>query len=283
MTIRARPDPMTTALPIGSAYPLDHGALFFSSLFFLGSFLYTAFCLGTHRKIILPVNLLFVGLGFLMQTHFLYTRGELRGRCPLTNLFEVIAFLCWGLVLFYLVVGNTYRLSPLGLLTAPLVAGLQTFAAFADLDRVADAAPRGVVNPWLEFHAAFSVLSFGAFALAGLAGGMYLWQERQLKTHRLRSGFFQLPPIGDLGRLNARLLTVGFLLLSLGLFAGFNMGTPNTLPHLLWAVVVWVLYAFLVQARWGAWRVGPRRVASLSVVAFTVALLTLGGLSFVAV
>ena len=118
----------------------------------------------------------------------------------------------------------------------------------------AAAARRGAVNPWLEFHAAFSVLSFGAFALAGLAGGMYLWQERQLKTHRLRSIFFQLPPIADLGRLNARLLAVGFVLLSLGLAAGVGMGAPNTWPHLVWAVVVWALYGFLVQARWGAWR-----------------------------
>ena len=268
----------------GSAYPPGHTLLPWSSALFLVSFLYTAFCLSTRRQISLPLNLAIVGVGFLVQTQFLYVRGEFRGRCPLTNLYEVIAFLCWGLVLFYLIVGNTYRLSPLGIFTAPLVFGLQNFAALAGFDAANNggAVSRGLVNPWLEFHAAFSVLSFGAFALAGLAGGMYLWQERQLKTHRLRSGFFQLPPIGDLGRLNARLLIVGFVLLSLGLLAGFNMGTPNTWPHLVWAVVIWVLYAFLVQARWGAWRLGPRRVASLSVVAFTVALLTLGGLTFVA-
>ena len=273
---------MFTFPMVGSAWRVGHEFVIQSSALFLLSFLYTAACLLGQRRILPWLNLLLVGTGFFEQTAFLVRRGQLVGRCPLTNLFEVIAFLCWGLVLFYLVVGNTYRLSPLGIFTSPLVFGLQTFAALAGLDE-GGAPPRGPVNPWLEFHAAFSVLSFGAFALAGLAGGMYLWQERQLKTHRLRSGFFQLPPIGDLGRLNARLLTVGFLLLSLGLLAGFNMGTPNTLPHLLWAVVVWVLYAFLVQARWGAWRVGPRRVASLSVVAFTVALLTLGGLSFVAV
>lgn len=272
---------MTTLPLIGSAYPAGHWLLPVSSFFFLLSFLYTALCLTTGRRISPLGNLLAVGTGFLIQTAFLYARGELRGRCPLTNLFEVIAFLCWGLVLFYLIVGNTYRLSPLGIFTAPLVFGLQTFASLANLDQ-GGTVPRGTVNPWLEFHAAFSVLSFGAFALAGLAGGMYLWQERQLKTHRLRSGFFQLPPIGDLGRLNARLLAVGFLLLSLGLLAGFNMGTPNTWPHLVWAVVVWLLYAVLVQARWGAWRLGPRRVASLSLAAFTFALLTLGGLSFVA-
>ena len=255
-----------------------------SSWFFLASFVYTAVTLTTRRTFSPSLNLVLVGLGFAAQTAFLFERGELRGRCPLTNLFEVIAFLCWGLVLFYLIVGNTYRLSPLGIFTAPAVFGLQMFAVVTDLDRANSGGhPSGApVNPWLEFHAAFSVLSFGAFALAGLAGGMYLWQERQLKTHRLHSGFFRLPPIGDLGRVNARLLTVGFVLLSLGLLAGFNMGAPNTWPHLVWAVVVWALYAVLVQARWGAWRLGPRRVASLSVVAFTVALLMLGGLTFVA-
>ena len=275
---------MTSFFFIGSTYPQGHDLVTVSSLFFLVSFLYTALMLTTRRKFSPRWNLLVVGLGFLVQTGFLFERGEWRGRCPLTNLFEVIAFLCWGLVLFYLIVGNTYRLSPLGIFTAPLVFGLQMFAVAANLDRANGDGhlSRAPVNPWLEFHAAFSVLSFGAFALAGLAGGMYLWQERQLKTHRLRSGFFQLPPIGDLGRVNARLLTVGFVLLSLGLLAGFNMGTPNTWPHLVWAVVVWALYAVLVQARWGAWRLGPRRVASISVVAFTVALLMLGGLTFVA-
>ena len=184
---------------------------------FLAGFLYTAFTLGTGRRFSAWVNLAAVAVGFLLQTDFLIVRGELRGRCPLTNLFEVIAFLCWGLVLFYLIFGNTYRLSPLGMFTGPLVCLLQTFAVVADLDRAnPSGGPRGAVNPWLEFHAAFSVLSFGAFALAGLAGGMYLWQERQLKTHRLRSIFFQLPPMADLGTLNYRLLAVGFVLLSLG-------------------------------------------------------------------
>ena len=273
---------MDLHLLIGSAYPPGHLVLALSSLVFLVSFAYTAFTLGTRRRFAPAVNLAIVTVGFLLQTDFLGLRGQLRGRCPLTNLFEVMAFLCWALVLFYLIVGNTYRLSPLGMFTAPAVCALQFFASLAGFDR-SGGPLRGVsaVNPWLEFHAAFSILSFGAFALAGLAGGMYLWQERQLKTHRLQFIFFQLPPIADLGQLNYRLLAVGFVLLSLGLIAGVGMGAPNTWPHLVWAVVVWAIYGFLVQARWGAWRIGPRRVASLSVAAFTVALLTLGGLTFV--
>ena len=195
---------MDLHLLIGSAYPPGHGVLALASLVFLASFVYTAFTLGTHRHFSPGVNLAFVAVGFVLQTDFLGVRGQLRGRCPLTNLFEVIAFLCWALVLFYLIIGNTYRLSPLGMFTAPARLPAATvrgiFAGFDHSGRPERAADE--VNPWLEFHAAFSVLSFGAFALAGLAGGMYLWQERQLKTHRLRSIFFQLPPIADLGRLN---------------------------------------------------------------------------------
>ena len=255
-----------------------------STVFFLASFGYTAFALGTRRRLFSPpLNLALVAAGFALQTAFLYVRGQVLGRCPLTNFFEVVGFLCWALVFFYLIVGNTYRLSPLGLLTAPLVGLLQIFAFTALPDRAGGHTPHDAVNPWLETHAAFSMLAFGAFALAGVAGSMYLWQERQLKSHRVHAIFFQLPPIADLGRLNARLLVVGLALLSVGLVAGAFMGVPNSAPHLVWAVVVWLPYAYLVQARWGAWRLGPRRVASWSVGAFGLSLLTLSGLSFVSV
>ena len=183
-------------LLIGSAHPFGHFALVESSFFFLASFLYTVFALGTRRGVSPRLNLVVIGLGFLLQTQFLIVRGHLRGRCPLTNLFEVIGFLCWGLVFFLSARRQHLPAFALGYVHGPV--GVHP----ANVRRVRGSglAPRGgrmelgPVNPWLEFHAAFSVLSFGAFALAGLAGGMYLWQERQLKTHRLQSVFFQLPP-----------------------------------------------------------------------------------------
>jgi ABC-type uncharacterized transport system permease subunit len=35
--------------------------------------------------------------------------------------------------------------------------------------------------PWLELHASISLIAYGAFALACIAGVMYLVQERQIK------------------------------------------------------------------------------------------------------
>ena len=76
---------------------------------------------------------------------------------------------------------------------------------------------------------------------------------------------------------------VGFVLLSLGLVAGMGIGTPgNAFLHLGWPLVTWLVYAFLVQAKWGLlWKLAPRQLAKGSIVAFSVALLTLWGLTFV--
>jgi len=68
------------------------------------------------------------------------------------------------------------------------------------------------VNGWLELHAAISMVAYGAFALAGVAGVMYLAQERQLKTHHIRSIFYHMPPIRDLAVANGRLILTGFAL-----------------------------------------------------------------------
>jgi ABC-type uncharacterized transport system permease subunit len=43
---------------------------------------------------------------------------------------------------------------------------------------------------------------------------------------------------------------------------------------------VWVLYGFILTAEWRH-RISPRRVAWLSVAAFSVLLLTLGGLNII--
>jgi ABC-type transport system involved in cytochrome c biogenesis permease subunit len=38
-------------------------------------------------------NFVVIFAGFILQTAFLWMRGQAVGRCPLTNLFEVFAFL----------------------------------------------------------------------------------------------------------------------------------------------------------------------------------------------
>ena len=222
-------------------------------------------------------SFLAIGLGFIFQTAFLSIRGHELHRCPLTNLFEVFIFLAWSIALIYMLVGPAYRLSLMGAFTAPLVFLLQAFALIAPIDvRHASKAP---ANSWLEFHASTSIIAYGAFGLACIAGVMYLVQERQLKTHHLHSIFYHLPPLTDLFAAITRLLWWGFVLYTLGVVSGFFTGGPLPRVQLVAAIGVWLLYAAILQGR-HLRRLAPKRVAALCILGFTAALTLLWGITF---
>lgn len=223
------------------------------------------------------LNFFAIALGFVFQTAFLYLRGEALGRCPITNLFEVFIFLAWSVSLIYLLIGPTYRLSLMGAFTAPLVFGLQTFALLAPID--VRHPLRYAPTPWLELHASISLIAYGAFALACVAGLMYLVQERQLKRRELNSMFYHFPPLTDLFAAITRLVWVGFVLLTVGLAAGFLTGQPLPYGKVAWSLGVWIFYGAILLAR-HLGTTAPRRIAALCVVAFSGALTLLWGITF---
>jgi ABC-type uncharacterized transport system permease subunit len=187
---------------------------------------------------------------FLCQLGFLGLRGEARAACPLADRGEILVFLSWSLTLFYLLVGPAYRLSLLGVFTAPLVV---VFQALALLPGALHADPQRLTggNPWHETHSATSVLAYGALALAAVAGVMFLVLDRQLKEQHLGSGLFRnLPPARELLVSMTRLLWIGAALLTVGIIAGFVMPHDySALGHLLAAVMLWTGYVLLLAIK----------------------------------
>ena len=256
---------------------MDRVFLIISTICFLAAVVRTGVALGAGVFRPGRFNFLAIGLGFVFQTAFLSVRGHELGRCPLTNLFEVFIFLAWSVALIYMLVGPAYRLSLMGAFTAPLVVVLQGFALMAPIDvRHPVKLP---ANPSLEFHASVSLIAYGAFALACIAGIMYLIQERQLKTHHLRSIFYHLPPLTDLFAAITGLLWWGFVLYTVGIASGFFTGRPLPRVQVVAAIGVWLLYAAILQGRYLR-RIAPRRVAALCIIGFSVALTLLWGITF---
>ena len=224
-------------------------------------------------------NFFAIGSGFIFQTAFLSVRGRELGRCPITNLFEVFIFVAWSVALIYMLVGPAYRLSLMGAFTAPLVLLLQGFALITPIDaRYPVNVP---ANSWLEFHASISLVAYGAFALACIAGVMYLLQERQLKAKRPGRVYYRLPSLETLDRFTFRTLTLGFPFLTAGLLLGVlwaNAAWGSVFafdPMALLSVAMWVVYAATLSGRaLGAWR--GRRAAYFAIAGFCTLLLTLG-------
>ena len=260
-----------------STSSVDRYIIVAATLCFLAAVVRTAVLIGAGNFRPGRFNFLAIVAGFAFQTAFLSVRGHALGRCPLTNLFEVFVFLAWSVALIYLLVGPVYRLSLMGAFTAPVVFFIQTVALLAPVDvRHPGKMP---ANPWLEFHASMSMIAYGAFALACIAGVMYLIQDRQLKTRRLRSIFFHLPPLSDLFIAITRLLWWGLGLYTLGLVSGFFIGQPLPRVQVFCSFAVWVLYAAILQGRYLR-RLAPKAVAALCIIGFTAALTLLWGITF---
>lgn len=209
---------------------------------------------------------------FACQIGFLAVRGEMRAACPLMDRGEILAFLAWSLTLFYLLIGPAYRISLLGVFTAPVVVIFQSLALLPGTLAAHPAKLTGG-NAWHETHSAMSVLSYGALALAAVAGVMFLVLDKQLKDHHLKSGLFRnLPPVRELLVSMERLMRLGGILLTVGIVAGFLMPhTESAWGHLIAAVAVWTGYALLLGIKQVRGLTG-RRFSLSAVVLFVLSL-----------
>lgn len=210
-------------------------------------------------------------MAMLAQLAFLSLRGQVRGACPLLDIGEVLAFLAWSLTLLYILVGPPYRISLLGVFSAPVVVLFQLVALVPGMLEV-DPQPVTELNPWRETHAAMSVLAYGGLALAAVAGVMFLVLDRQLKEHHLTSGLFRnLPPVRELLVSMVRLLWIGLAMLTVGVVAGFLMPHEGGWAHLVVACLVWLAYLVLLLVKQVRGLTG-RRFAIAAVVLFVVSL-----------
>lgn len=214
-----------------------------AAAFFLGGMVHAAVALrrGAYRHSWTSMALM--GPGFICQCLFLSWRGQEIGRCPLTNPFELLTFTAWSMALFYFVVGTTYRLSLMGVFTAPLAFVLQATALTKPLPAVP---VRTAPAFWTEMHASLALLAYGAFALACVAGIMFLVQDRLLKKHTYTGLMRALPPVHYLSRAIRRLIIAGTLILSAGIVCAYQMKELPPMTKLIFVWVIWALYASML-------------------------------------
>ncbi len=257
--------------------PMDKIFLIISTVCFFGGFAYAVNGLRAGRHHDNRANLLVMGVGFLFLCATLYLRGEIHHRCPITSLHEVLIFLSWSMVLLYFILGKTFRLSLLGVFTAPLVLLFQLAALvgfFLEGEPAAIGKDTDKIDGWLELHASVSLVSFGALALAGVAGLMYLVQNRQLKRKQLKALFYNLPPIRYLLTAVVRLIVIGVVLLTIGTISAFFMRNVPIPLHQGLSILTWLAYVILL-ALYLSKRIGNTKFAQGAMVLFSLPILIL--------
>jgi HemX protein len=217
--------------------------------------------------------------GWVIQTLGLMIRGMATKGCPLGNTFELLNFVVWSCILVYLVIGPTFRLSLLGFFTAGLSA---TVSIVALIPSGWDSTLRVRIfgdNPWIEFHAALALFSYGVFGLLALTSVMYLLQNHYLKQKRRPAMFGYLPSIVQLDTTNLRLLGFGVAVLTTSLLVGghyFHEDPSRVNVFKLGATIsVWAAYLVVLLLRLRA-KLLTKRFAWVCVILFLLALASLG-------
>lgn len=255
---------------------MDRLYLAISSTFFLAGILYAVLALTSGKYRQSGWNLIAIAGGFSFQTAFLYVRGQVHGRCPISNLPEILIFLAWAMAIIYFLFGPTYRLSLLGLFTSPLVFLLQLpgLAVHFDRDAALARASTTALEPWTELHVSVALLAYGAFAMACVAGVMFLVQEGQIQKRQLNALFYNLPPINTLTKTILRLLGLGLVLLATAIASAYKI-PGGTDSHSIAPLYV-VLAAYSVLLGTALTRgLAPRRLATLAVAAFAFPIISL--------
>ncbi len=223
-----------------------------------------------------------IRVGFALHCATLALRFFEMGHTPVANLHESLSFFAWCITGIFLLFDLRYGLAVLGAFLSPLALLLMV---------IGNAVPRHLAQPspmldswWFPVHVSLAFLGNAVFAVAFIAGVMYLLQERMLKSKRLSALFFRLPSLDTLDTLNYRCLTWGFPLMTMGIISGavWAHSTWGSYwrwdPKETWALISWFVYAALLHGRLAiGWR--GRRAALLAIIGFLCLLFTFLGVN----
>jgi cytochrome c-type biogenesis protein CcsB len=218
--------------------------------------------------------------GFAFLTLFVGYEYYTLGVAPVLTLKFSLRFFAWTILLVYLLFHLKFRLMVLGSFVAPLAACLLILSSALPTAEV-------TVKPifrsfWLPVHIGTAFVGNGFFAVTFVAGIMYLIQESQIKKKRLGSLYSRLPSLETLDSINHFALICGFTFMTAGMISGAIYAQHALGSYWRWdpkevcSLMAWIFYAALLHERLAVgWR--GRRVALLSVLGFTVLVLTFVG------
>ncbi|WP_254936798.1 MULTISPECIES: c-type cytochrome biogenesis protein CcsB [unclassified Cyanobium] len=221
------------------------------------------------------VRLLVAGANLCLTAQLVLRWWE-SGHFPISNLYESLCFLAWGCTLTQLLVERSWPSPLVPAAATPMALGCVAFASFALPDRLQEASPLvpALRSSWLVMHVSVIMVSYAALLVGSLLSLAVLFTDRgnslelrsssigsggyrqaQLATPQLQLSSVAMPAVEQLDSLSYRTITVGFLLLSVGLVSGAVWANEawgswwSWDPKETWALICWLVYAAYLHTR----------------------------------
>jgi cytochrome c-type biogenesis protein CcsB len=201
------------------------------------------------------------------------------GHFPISNLYESLCFLAWACTMTQLLVERSWPNPLVPAAATPMALGCVAFASFALPNQLQDASPLvpALRSSWLVMHVSVIMVSYAALLVGSLLSVAVLFTDRdtalELRSNSIGSGGFRQALLSSdgsetmrlsssqfqiseqLDSLSYRTITVGFLLLSVGLVSGAVWANEawgswwSWDPKETWALICWLVYAAYLHTR----------------------------------
>ena len=227
-----------------------------------------------------------IALSNLLLTAQLVLRWWQSGHFPISNLYESLCFLAWACTLTQLLVERNWSSPLVAAAATPMGLGCIAFASFALPDQLQQASPLvpALRSSWLVMHVSVIMVSYAALMVGSLLSVAVLLTDRgeelELRSSSIGTGAYrkarvlaaegsvavQNPPeiqlssihfsrTEQLDSLSYRTITVGFLLLTVGIISGAVWANEawgswwSWDPKETWALICWLVYAAYLHTR----------------------------------
>ena len=224
----------------------------------------------------------FLGGGVLAHTFLVGMQTVQVGHAPLVGTTAAVSAFVWLLGLAYLYVELTTEERAMGVFVAPLLVALDVIPV---LDPQVSPRPEILRSPLFTVHVVSMLFAYASFALASVLGITYVLLFKEIKAKHLGYFYARLPSLQVLDVMNGRVVTIGWIFLTIGITIGGiwasqvqGSSDPRARamsavdPKILVALVCWGVYSFALFARRAIGWTG-RRAAWLSALGFVIVLL----------
>ena len=245
----------------------------------------------------------------LFITLQLISRWSISGHFPISNLYESLYFLTWGISLGQLLIEREYQSPIIPSIAIPIELLSVAFACFVlpdELKLSSNLVP-ALRSSWLVMHVSVIMLSYAALIIGSLLSAAVLFTniEKPLQIRSSSSGVggfkfsnqyslndllnpLEFSHSEELDTLSYRSILIGFVLLTLGLISGAVWANEawgtwwSWDPKETWAFISWLFYAAYLHMRISkGWQ--GRRPALLASGGFLVVLVCYLGVNFLGI
>ncbi len=221
------------------------------------------------------VGTILIAIANLSIAALLGSRWIEAGYFPISNLYESLFFLAWGITLVHLFAEKMTRSRLVGVFTSPILLGISAFATLtlpADM-QISEPLVPALKSNWLMMHVSVMMLSYSALLVGSLVAIAFLlitWgQKVELRGSSVGSGSYRLGQrnvddtltlekltLADtLDNISYRIIGLGFPLLTIGIIAGAVWANEawgsywSWDPKETWALITWLVYAAYLHSR----------------------------------